>query len=362
MLTRRRKEQVQDTANTHQQIRPGLAPGTVQYIGERKGFTPEINVMRYDVSGYTEEQVTGSEVLGNDPVDGKVTWYDLCGVHDTDLLIRLGNELSIHTLALEDIADTSQRAKYEEYPDFIFICLKMIRRVNKRTVYEHISIIAGDGYVVSFQEREGDVFEPIRNRIRNGLGIIRKRDSYYLAYAIVDAIVDHYFIIAEKLEKSIHKLEEMVLSQKDVDIVQRTYSLRTDLVRLKRAIFPTREIVSAIRKNPSPLNTKEMDNYLTDLNEHVVQVLDQFESYRDHINSVIELNLALVSTKMNSVMKVLTAVSTIFIPLTFIAGVYGMNFRYMPELAVWWAYPAVWVVMILIGGTLFTVFKRLKWF
>jgi magnesium transporter len=276
---------------------------------------------------------------------------------------KIGTHFGIHPLIMEDILHTGQRPKGEDLGDYLFIVLKMIYHDEEKdeVIGEQLSLILGPNYVISFQEREGDVFNPIRERIRNAKGRIRKAGADYLAYVLVDAIVDHYFAILEELGGTIESLEEELVTNPRPETLQTIHTLKRELIFLRKSVWPLREVISGLEREESPLITEPTGIYLRDVYDHTIQVIDTIETYRDMVSGMLDIYLSSLSNRMNEVMKVLTMIATIFIPLTFIAGIYGMNFKFMPELEWHWGYPMALVVMLLIVGSMFIYFRRKKW-
>jgi magnesium transporter len=318
---------------------------------------------RYGASFAEEPQEIAVEDCTPEANSEQVVWYTVDGVHDVELLQRLGNCFGIHPLVLEDIANTSQRPKLEEFDDCIFVALKMIgyELSHDKLRTEHVSIIFGKGYVLAFLEDPGDVFEPVRQRVRTGKGRIRKLGADYLAYALVDAIVDNYFEVLEKLSEGIEELEEEVVDAPTSSTLRTIHVTKRQLILLRRAVWPLREAVNALVRDELELVTGDTRIFLRDLYDHTIHVIDTVETLREMVAGMMEVYLSSVSNKLNQVMKVLTVISSIFIPLTFIVGVYGMNFDYMPELRLRWGYWAVWGVMLAVAGGLLALFRRKEW-
>ncbi len=343
--------------------KPGAAPGTLVFVGEQKAERVEVSVIDYDERDLTEKPVENIEdcfPLKDQPT---VTWINFWGLHEVEPLQRLGDHFGLHPLLLEDILNTTQRPKLEDFGEYIYVALKMLStdKGTGETHVEHLSIVIGPHWVLSFQERRGDVFEPVRNRIRSGKGRIRKMGPDYLAYALVDAIVDGYFLNLEAIGERIEGLEEELLGTPDTDTLQAIHQLKREAIRVRRAVWPLREVISGLERGESKLIKKGTLIFLRDVYDHTIQVADTIESYRDVISGMMDLYLSVVSNRMNEVMKVLTIIATIFIPLTFVAGIYGMNFEYMPELGWKWAYFVVWGVIIAIGVVMMAWFRRLRW-
>jgi len=341
----------------------GLPPGTLVHVGEKKVESVRITFIDYDEQSFQEKQVTSIEECLKLKDTPTVSWINIDGLHDIELLEKLGKGFELHPLILEDILSTSQRPKFEDYEKHFFIVLKMLsfNAENQSVEAEQVSMILGPNYVISFQERTGDVFEPIRERIRNAKGRIRKMGPDYLAYALLDAIVDNYFVILERLGEKIESMEEEVIGDPTEQTVQQIHSLKREMILLRKSIWPLREVIGGLQKSESSLVKETTDIYLRDVYDHTIQIIDTIESYRDMVSGLLDIYLSSLSNKMNAVMKVLTIIATLFIPLTFVAGIYGMNFEYMPELKVRWAYGAVWLVMIAVAVVMLCYFKKKKW-
>lgn len=342
----------------------GLPPGTLIHIGERKTERATISRIIYSEKDYEEKiDISIEEAVDNaDP--NSITWINVDGIHDTDVISRLGAHFKLHPLLLEDIVNTSQRPKLEDFDEeYIFFVSKMLtyEEDQGRISIEQLSMVIGKDFVLSFQEAPGDVFDQLRERIRSSKGKIRKMGTDYLAYAMIDAIVDNYFIILEKNGERLEDLQEEVLGAPTPEILNSIQQMKRDMIRFRRSVWPLREAISAMERGENVLITKGVEFYLRDLYDHTIQVLETVETFRDMISGILDLYLSSISNRMNQVMKVLTIIATIFIPLTFIAGIYGMNFEAMPELKWRYGYLAVWVVMISIGIVMLIGFKKRKW-
>ena len=341
----------------------GLPPGTLVHIGEKKTEKVEMSLTDYDERQFQhKESVTVEEAI---PFKEKptVTWLNVTGLHDVKIIEQIGKAFNIHPLLLEDIVHTGQRPKLEDFEDYIFFVLNMLTYDKERDtlVVEQVSLILGAHFVISFQETDSNVFKPVRERIRNAKGRIRKLGSDYLAYALIDAIVDNYFLILEHFGEKIEVLQEDVLSVPTPETLQIIQATKRDMIFLRKSVWPLREAISVLYRGESPLIADGVIPYLRDVYDHTIQVIDSIDTFRDMISGTLDVYLSSVSNKMNEVMKVLTIIATIFIPITFIAGVFGMNFKYMPELEWRWAYPIVWLVMLAIGIAMLIGFRRRKW-
>jgi magnesium transporter len=345
------------------QEKVGLPPGTLVHIGERRTEKAEITVIDYDEKNFQEKEAVKVEECFPFKDKPMVTWININGLQEVGIIEKIGVHFGIHPLVLEDILHTGQRPKAEDLGDYLFIVLRMLYHDERENgmVGEQVSLLLGPNYVISFQEREGDVFNPIRERIRNSKGHIRKGGADYLAYALLDAIVDHYFVILEKLGEKIESLEEELVTNPRPETLQAIHTLKRDLIFLRRSVWPLREVINSLERGESPLITEPTGIYLRDVYDHTIQVIDTIETYRDIVTGMLDIYLSSLSNRMNEVMKVLTIIATIFIPLTFIAGIYGMNFKFMPELEWHWGYPMALMVMLLIVASMFIYFRRKKW-
>jgi len=341
----------------------GLPPGTPVFIGDKKTESVKITILDYDETHLQEREVKEIEECFPFKETPTVTWINIDGVHDVGFIQKLGEHFDLHPLIIEDIVNTQQRPKMEESEDYIYIVLKMlyVDEESKETQVEQVSLVLGENYVISFQEREGDIFNSIRTRIRNGKGRIRKMEPDYLAYALLDSVVDHYFTILEKDGEKIEELEDKVVADPRPETLQEIHRLKREMIFLRRSVWPLRELVNSLERSESGLIHKSTRIYLRDVYDHTIQVIDTLETYRDMLSGMHDTYLSSISNRMNEVMKVLTIIATIFIPLTFIAGVYGMNFEFMPELKWRWAYFGVWGVIFVVAVAMVIYFKRRKW-
>jgi len=341
----------------------GLSPGSLVHIGEKKIETIKITLMNYDPANMLEKQLPAIEASFPYRDTPPVTWINVDGLHEIDVIEKIGVHFGIHPLVLEDILNTGQRTKAEDFENYIYIVLKMLvfdETVDHITA-EQVSLILGPHFLISFQEKEGDVFDFVRERIRKARGRIRKSGCDYLAYALMDAVVDHYFAILEKLGDKIELIEDQLLEKPTPRILEDIHHLKREIIFFRKQVWPLREVISSLIKEPSELIQETTHIFLRDVYDHTIQVIDTIESFRDVLSGLSDLYLSTVSNRMNEVMKVLTIMATIFIPLTFIAGIYGMNFEFMPELKWRWAYPGLWVMLILIFVAMMAWFKKKKW-
>ncbi len=341
----------------------GLPPGTLLHIGEKKTEKTRITIIDYDEEQLQEREVqTVEECL---PFKDKptVTWINIDGIHQVELIEEMGRHFNIHPLTLEDIVNTEQRPKMEDYQDYIFVLVKMLSYGEEGNGIrpEQVSLILGANFVISFQEKQGDVFDPVRERIRKGKSRIRKAKADYLAYALVDTIVDHYFVVLEKFGEEVEGMEEELVTNPRPETLHVIHTLKGELIFLRKSVWPLREVAGGLERGESPLIHKSTRVFLRDVYDHTIQAIDTIETFRDLVSGMLDVYLSSVSNKMNEVMKVLTMIATIFIPLTFVAGIYGMNFKYMPELEWDWGYFAVLFVMGVIVFLMVSYFKRKRW-
>jgi magnesium transporter len=342
----------------------GLPPGTLIHIGEKRAGAVNITLIDYDEAKFQESQLKKVEECFPFREKPTVTWINVEGVHDVEVIEKLGTCFGLHPLVLEDILNTDQRPKMEVYGDYLYIVLKMLygSDPNRLVESEQVSLVCGSNFVLSFQEgKEGDVFNPVRERIRGGKGLVRKMGSDYLAYSLIDTIVDNYFLVLERLGEKIELLEEELVAHPTTGTLQEIQKFKNEMIFVRRVVWPLREVLSGLGRKESPLIKETTEIYLRDVYDHSVQVMDTIEVYREMLSGMLDIYLSSVSNRLNSVMKVLTIIATIFMPLTFIAGIYGMNFKYMPELEWRWGYPAVWLVVVVIGISMLIYFRKKKW-
>lgn len=344
-------------------MKVGLPPGTPVYVGDTETEETRVTLFDYDDAHLIARDVTDIDECIPLKDTQTVTWINVDGLKNQRLLERMGEVFGLHPLVREDILNTEQRPKLEDYDTYDYLVLKMLRYDKEENAIdvEQVSIILGPNFVISFQEKPGDVFDIIRDRIRTNKGRIRKMGSDYLAYALLDAVIDNYFTILENVSEQIELLEDNLIENPDPEILTTLHELKREVIYFKKAVWPLRELLSALIRNDSKLIKKTTQLYIRDLYDHTVQVIDSIETFRDLIASTLDIYLSSVSNKMNQVMKVLTIIATIFIPLTFIAGVYGMNFKYMPELEWRPGYFVVLGVMLAIGVTMVVLFRRKRW-
>lgn len=347
----------------------GLPPGELVHIGEKKTENVKITLIDYDESNFQEKEI--KDIKDCFPFKDKptVSWINIDGLHQVDVIESLGKHFDIHPLVLEDILNTDQRPKVENFEAYFFFVVKMIFLDEKRKEIhaEQVSIILGENFVISFQESIGDVFDQVRERIRTSKGRIRKLGADYLAYSLMDAVVDNYFSILERIGDQVEKIEEKLVSNPSPETLQTIHDLKREIIYLRRSVWPLREVISNLQRDESELIKKSTDVFLRDLYDHTIQVIDTIETFRDMVSGMLDIYMSSISNKMNEVMKVLTIFAAIFIPLTFIAGIYGMNFNTsvspfnMPELNWFWGYPMALTIMLCVSISMLVYFKRKKW-
>ncbi|MDH3796993.1 MAG: magnesium/cobalt transporter CorA [Desulfobacterales bacterium] len=341
----------------------GLSPGTLMHVGEQKIDKARITLTRYDQERLEEKEFQRIEEAFSHKETPPVTWINIDGLHEIAVIEKIGTHFGIHPLTMEDIVNTGQRPKVEDFESYIYLVFKMLK-FDEKTGHlsaEQVSLILGPHYLISFQETEGDVFNSVRERIRKGRVHIRKSGPDYLAYALIDAVVDHYFLILEKIAEKIEHFEEQLHVQPTPEILQAIYDLKRELIYFRKQVWPIREVLSTWQKTESAIVQEANKVFIRDVYDHTIQVIDTIESFRDILSGLMDLYLSTVSNKMNEVMKVLTIMATIFIPLTFVAGIYGMNFKFMPELEWKWSYPVLWILLIVIFCGMMFYFKRKRW-
>ena len=340
----------------------GQIPGSVIYTGEKSNQKLFIEAFDYNKDKCViKELLNVEECFEFEP--GSITWININGLNHVNAIEKIGEHYELHPLVLEDIVNISQRPKIDEYDNYIFVVLKMLYYdKDENIISEQVSFILGEDYVLSFQEAEGDVFDEVRERIKQAKGRVRSMQSDYLLYILIDAIVDHYFSVIEVLGNKIEDFETDIFSGNLTDDVsQNIQNLKREILRVRRAIFPLREVINRIEKNENTLIQKKTITYYRDIYDHLIQVSENIDIYREMLWSLMDMYMTTISNKMNEVMKVLTIMASIFIPLTFIAGIYGMNFEYIPELRYKYSYFILWGVMIIMFLGMLYYFKKKKW-
>jgi magnesium transporter len=343
----------------------GLAPGTPVYVGAEAVAPSRLEWFRYSGDTFSEHAAAArNEFPEGPPADG-VLWLNLDGVHDVERVSEIGRRFGLHPLTLEDIVNTHQRAKIETYnADYLYLVLRMVwcRPGDHAIQSEQLSLVVGPHTVLSFQERPGDVFDPLRDRLRHNRGDLRTLPADHLAYSLMDAVVDGYFVVLDEIGERVTELEARMVAAPTPESLHTLHALRRQLLDLRHAVWPLREVAAALeRPDSSPLISAATRPYLRDLYDHTVRVLEAVESLRERLSSLLDLYLSATSNRMNEVMKVLTLIATLFMPLTLVVGIYGMNFDAMPELRWRWGYPAVLILMLAVTLGMLGWFRRRKW-
>ncbi|MFH4966315.1 magnesium/cobalt transporter CorA [Gaetbulibacter sp. M235] len=342
----------------------GLSPGSVIYTGDKE--TQNLSIESFDYNSESVDEKTHGQIedVFHFKTTKSVSWVNINGLNHVDAIEKIGAHYNLHPLTLEDIVNTSHRPKLDDYDNYVFVVLKMLYYdKDEQVITEQVSFILGESYVLSFQEAEGDVFNTVRERIRYAKGRIRTLGPDYLLYALIDAVTDHYFIVIETLSNKIEDLEDNLFNGfSQEEISQQIQNLKREVLKVRRAIFPLREIISKIEKNENNFIKDKTIHYFRDIYDHVVQISENIEIYREMIWGLMDMYMTTISNKMNEVVKVLTIISTIFIPLTFMAGIYGMNFDNIPELHYKYAYFVLWGIMIILFLSMLYYFKKKKWF
>lgn len=339
----------------------GLSPGTLIHIGERRTEAVTMTLFNYAGARCEEHVVTDVNELRL-PTDETVTWVDVGGVHKVDILEAFGKHFGLHPLLLEDIANTDQRPKLDDYETYFFLVMKMLTTCDRGDIMvEQVSFVLGRNYVLSFQENGTDVFQPVRDRLRGGKGRLRQSGSDYLLHALIDTVVDQYFAVLEMLGERIELLQERVMADPRPDTLKDIHALKQQLLFVRRAVWPLREAINNLSRSECPFLHEPTKVFFRDVYDHVVQIVDTIETLREMVSASLDIYLSSVSYRLNAVMRVLTVITTIFMPLSFIAGIYGMNFEHMPELKWSWGYPMALGLMGIVAAAMLIGFRRKKW-
>ena len=348
----------------HRARKTGLPPGTLVHIGDRMVEHANLSLIDYTPDSLVIKPLSSAAEAVAVKDTPSVSWINITGLHDTALLEEIGRGFEIHPLVLEDIGNTDQRPKLDLGERHLFIVAKMLKVIQGEVLTldsEQVSFIVGPDYLLTFQEKEGDLFDPVRERIRQSQGRLRKTGPDYLAYALLDLMVDNYFVVLEALAEEIDAIEDQILGRPDAKTSQRIHHMKRTLLLMRKSTWPLREMITSLLRDESTLVKPGTHLFLRDLYDHTIHIFDTIETYRDMLSGLLEVQLSNINNRMSEVIKVLTIIATIFIPLTFVAGVYGMNFEYMPELAWAWGYPTVLLLMFGIGGGMLLWFRIKKW-
>jgi magnesium transporter len=341
----------------------GLSPGSLIHIGEIFDNDTVITLINYDANTLEEKTISSVEEMLPYRDKPSTTWINIDGLQDVELIRQIGQKFKIHSLVLEDILHTHQRSKFEDYETYLFMVVKNLSLGlgDFSIEYEQISILVFKNFIFTFKEKPSLLFDPIKIRIQNSKGRIRKFGSDYLAYVVLDTVIDEYFSLQDSLDDLMEHIEDELLISPTTETLSTIQLIRRELIFVRKSISPLRELLSGLQRSDSPLIDEKNRRYFGDVHDHALRVIEAMESYRELITGMMDIYLSSVNNKMSETMKVLTVFASIFIPLTFIAGVYGMNFEYMPELKMRWAYPALWVFFIVVSVGLMVYFKRKKW-
>lgn len=340
-----------------------FSPGTVRYTGKKQPLETRLDIIDYSPEAYERFETNHISDIMQYEDESHITWINVNGLTDTEAIKELGNHFGLHGLIQEDIVAIHQRPKIEEFDDYFFFIFKMLQYdKNEELNVEHVAMVAGKDYVLTFQEAENDAFNDLRERIENAKGRVRKSGADYLMFAILDAVVDHYYYVIEFLENKTELVEDAVFQGKDEMQAEKIQNLKKEVLRIRRAVSPLREVISRLDKTDSPLVEEQTNRYIRDLYDNILQINESVEIQREMTSGLLEMYLTTINNKMNEVMKVLTIVTSVFIPLTLITGIYGMNFDYMPELHYKYSYFIVLGIMVLIFIILIRFFKRKRWF
>ena len=341
----------------------GLPPGSLVYTGEQPEAPAKIIITRYNDHDFSETEfgtISECPLVADQDV---VTWIDVSGIHQVQNLEKLGECFHLHTLVLEDILETEQRPKIEDYDDYLFIVLTTINPIGEREELESepVSLILGPHYVISFRESNGQLVDPIRERLRAAKGRIRKMGPDYLAYTLIDLIVDNYFVVLEKFGDRVEFLEDDVVSRPSPQTLRAVHRFKNDMIMVRKSLWPLREVVARLERRESPLISDNLTMYFRDVYDHTIIAIDTVETYRDILSGMLDIYLSSMSNRLNEIMKVLTIIATIFMPLTFITSLYGMNFKNMPELQWRYGYFGVVGLIVLIAVAMLLYFKKRRW-
>lgn len=344
-------------------LKAGRSPGTPIFVGEQRLDQVQINALSFGDQTFEEHGIVMLADLARVRQPGRMTWINVNGLHDTQAIEAIGSQFGLHPLTIEDILNTEQRPKVEEYDRLLYLVLKIVTPDQSpgEIETEQLSLVLGEDFVLSFQERESGVLETVRARLRHGRGKIRQRGADYLAYALMDAVIDQYFVTLEQLGEFIEDLEDTVTTKPVRGHIAEIHRLKRTMLVLRRATWPLREELARLEKDDSGLVADGTRIYLRDLYDHTIQIIDSIEANRDILSGMHDIYLSGISNRMTEIMKVLTVIATIFIPLTFIAGIYGMNFEHMPELGWRWGYFAALGFMGALAAGMLAWFRAQRW-
>jgi magnesium transporter len=341
----------------------GLPPGTLIYTGEQQVENVIVSIISYNKETFVEKEIPSVNAMYDEINPEFTNWINIIGLHNESIVEKIGEYFNLNKLSLEDILSVGQRPKLDDFPDYLYLVLKMLtyNEENGQIEEEQVSFILLNNIVITFQERPGDVFDYIRKRLDAGKGTIRQRGADYLLYALLDSIIDNYFLILEKYGDKLEDMEIQLLENPEKDILQQLHNIRKETIQLRRSVYPLREVINKLEKLENIQIQAATKLFIRDLYDHTIQVIETVEIFRDTASGMSDLYMNSLSNKMNNVMKTLTIIATIFIPLTFIVGIYGMNFENMPELSYPWAYPTVMIFMLVISILMIFYFKKKRY-
>jgi len=344
-------------------VKTGLPPGGLINVDDKKNETVQISLLSYTEDSFQEKLIDINKMSPLIASKSKIHWIAVGGIHDVDIINKLGDIFGLHPLVLEGILNTDNRPKIENYDKYTYVVAKLLLYDEKQNEFttEQESFILGENYVISFSERKTEIYSTVQERIRKGAGHTRKMGADYLLYSLLDVIVDNYFNVLEKLSDEIELAEDELISNPSPDTLKVIHKFKRQMLYMHKAVWPLREVIGVMERNEIILMKESTSIYMRDLYDHVIQIMETVETLRDILSSMLDMYLSSISNRMNEVMKILTIISTVFIPLTFITGVYGMNFSHMPELNWLFMYPILWIIMISIAVLMLSFFKKKKW-
>lgn len=349
----------------------GLPPETLVYVGKKRIEKSKITIVTYDEKHFEIRETEKVDDIITPEITPKITpekkdlitWINIDGLHDTQIIEKVGIAFGIHPLLLEDVLNTDERPKVDETENYLFIILKdtIYDEAKEELDIEHVSLILGPNFLISLKESDRNIFSQVLESLKKGGDHLRERKADYLAYTLIDSIVDRYFLVLEKLGERIEELEIELVNNPTSKTLHQIHKVKRELLALRKILWPTREIVNLIERSQPNLIHESTHFYLRDVYDHIYEIIDTLETHREMASGMIDIYLSSISNRMNEIMKVLTIIATIFMPLTLIAGIYGMNFRYMPELNWRYGYPLVLAIMLIIGISMIITFRRRKW-
>ena len=341
----------------------GMPPGSLVYLGDKQDAGTKITLFDYVDGHCTEREIAHVDECAPYKESNTVTWINIDGIQNIDVLEKIGKQYDLHSLVMEDILNTDQRPKVEDHDRYLYVVLKMLsyNDAEQEIAIEQLSLVLGENFVLSFQDKPGDVLDPLRERIRHAQGRIRKLGADYLLYAIMDEVVDHYFTVMEKLGEKVEQVEDIVAVRPKQDTLQQIHRLKREMIMLRKVVWPLRELVSTLLHDSTPLLKETTAIYFRDLHDHIAQIIDGVEAYRDMLSGMLDVYLSIMSNRTNGVMKVMALFSAIFMPLTVITGIFGMNFKDFPELEWRYGFQGTVILMVVLAVGMIIFFRRKNW-